>query len=93
MDRGNDCALEELNAFMAQWAIPESERQWLLEWANRRAANVIEFLEAPMREIANTEPPGDGDAWVVPWKNRFFMVQAIAERALITCAIPKGGKK
>ena len=51
-----DCALDELNLWLATEAPglgPDEQRDWLLAWANRRSANVIEFLAEPMREIAS----------------------------------------
>lgn len=52
-----DCALEELNLWLATEAAglgPDEQRDWLLAWSNRRSANVIGFLAEPMREIAAT---------------------------------------
>jgi hypothetical protein len=52
-----DCALEELNLWLATEAPgigPDEQRDWLLSWSNRRSANVIGFLAEPMREIAAT---------------------------------------
>ncbi len=51
----NDCALDELNMWLATEGPglgPDEQRDYLLGWANRRAANVIGFLVEPMREIA-----------------------------------------
>jgi hypothetical protein len=48
------CALDELNLELAGGLLddPESAREWLVKWANRRAANVVGFLLEPMVEIA-----------------------------------------
>ena len=77
------CALEELNLWMAEWSIPEDQREWLLRWANRRAHNVIDFLAEPMKQIAQMEPPESRHKYSSKWLN----VQFIARRALKTCAL------
>ena len=55
-----DCALDELNLWLATEGPglgPDEQRDWLLKWANRRAANVIGFFEETMREIATGGAP------------------------------------
>jgi hypothetical protein len=78
-----DCALEELNLWLVENALPEGARDWLLAWANRRAANVIEFLAEPMTEIAAMAPPEEGDTW----RSKFHSAQFVARCALRTCAL------
>lgn len=86
-----DCALEELNLWLAEQALPEDARDWLLAWANRRAANVIEFLAEPMKEIAGMVPD-DKAQGSLKWRNPFEVARYVARMALKTCAIPRGGK-
>ncbi len=48
------CAVEELSAWLVDEAPdlpPDAQRVWLIEWAGRRAANIVAFLAEPMREI------------------------------------------
>jgi len=62
VEPGADCALEELNLWLATEAPgigPDEQRDWLLSWSNRRSANVIGFLAEPMQEIATTGSDGD----------------------------------
>lgn len=50
------CALDELNMWLMTGATemrPEESSEWLMLWANRRCANIIECLLEPMRRIAN----------------------------------------
>lgn len=82
-----DCALEELNLWLVENALPEDARDWLLEWANRRAANVIEFLAEPMAEIATMEP-SEAQHGTPNWRQSFITAQFVARCALRTCAIP-----
>ncbi len=65
---GDDCALDELNLWLATEGPglgPDEQRDWLLKWANRRAANVIGFLEEPLRWIAEK---GCGSDAFIAWR-------------------------
>ena len=68
VEPGADCALDELTLWLATEGPglgPDEQRDWLLKWANRRAANVIGFLEEPLRWIAEK---GCGEDAFIAWR-------------------------
>ena len=81
-----DCALEELDLFMAEWSIPVTQRQRLLEWSNRRSANVLQFLSETVQDIINVEPLEEGRS-IEEWKGKFTDIKFIAAVGMKTCAI------
>jgi len=87
-----ECALEELNLWMADHAIPEEERDWLLSWAVRRAANMIDFLAEPMQEIAEMTRDENAEG-SLRWRNPFEMARFVARQALKVCALPRAKRK
>jgi len=80
------CALEELNLWMAEWSIPEGQREWLLCWAARRARNVFDSLAESIRDIAKMLPPGPGHGY----RTKFIDAQFVARCALRACALNGG---
>jgi len=81
----DDCAVEQIDRWMASWDVPVAERDWLLRWANLRAKNVIRFLSEPMSEIANMKKTNDSYEVYVQRDD----MRRIANRALKTCALEK----
>ncbi len=69
-----DCAIEELEEalYSGELSEPTEARSWLVGWANRRAANVIEFLVEPLLEIAIKDASEDAFS-----ECRFVAAQAL----------------
>ncbi len=74
----NNCALEELDLFLAQWDIPLDQREWLLKWANRRSENVNGWLIETLEQIEHNA-------------GTLHTARYLAARALRTCAAEKKG--
>lgn len=72
------CALEELDLWMADWGVDTTERGWLLRWAARRARNVFGFLADAMIQIAALSPD-NGDTLSTA---RFLATQALKTGAI-----------
>lgn len=50
------CALDELNIWLMEEAPemePDEQRAWLIQWSNRRSADVIRILIEPVAEMIN----------------------------------------
>lgn len=83
-----DCALEELDLWMAQWNVPVEQRQWLLEWSNRRSANVLEFLTDTVQDICKIKPAKPGAAYE-EWLVKYRDIQFVASTGLTICALKR----
>jgi len=83
----NDCALDELVEHLAGGMLdePVEAQQWLVEWANRRAANVVGFLVEPMLEIVATSPEGED------WRSALLSARFVAAQALKVAGIKVEG--
>jgi len=51
----DNCALEQLDLFMAQWSIPPDQREWFIAWANLRSSNVLAWLFETMLQIVDAD--------------------------------------
>lgn len=77
-----ECALEELNLWLVTDGPglgPDQQRDWLLSWANRRAANVIGFLAEPMLEIATGCDSAESAVFVARQALRVSCLEGVEE--------------